>query len=166
MMAGVAIHGSRLKEIIVPDIVKYKVKEYKVIRYEDRGTDINGDPYPPEPIWDWVNVGIDTTDAKITGTVSVPSSKMKLSNINVAKVGDITVEQWKADPPVPTDTSTMMYEPITKTEGTGYGEILSGSSKATLEGKSIALIGSTVRTCLNDTITTIQTGNTKMNLPE
>lgn len=164
-MAGVAINGSRLKEIIVPNIVKYDIEEYKVIRYEDRGTDINGVPYPPKPIKDWVNVGTNSTGAKITGTVSVPSSKMRLSGVHVAKIGDITTETWTAYPPVPASNENYRYIPTSKTSDIGQGKIISGSSKANLQGQSIAIIGSQVLTCL-DTITTIQTGNTKMNLPE
>lgn len=161
ILAGVAVHGSKLYESIKPGEVTYSIKR-KETTTTGGGTDAQGNPIPVETHTDWVDAGTDSTGAKITGTVSVPSSKMRISNVNVAKVGDITIETWSAYPPIPESNDNYIYTATSPTLGRGQGKIITGSSKANLDGKPIALIGSQVETCLG-TITTIETGNTKMN---
>lgn len=157
-MAGVAINGSH----ITPTVghVQYRIDKW-IERYcAARDKDGNCISYGGE-IWEYVGMG--SVDAKITGTVSVPSSKIKIQGANVAKVGDQTTEMWEAT--IPTPPSGLKYTPEGKISDSGQGKIISGSSRANLQGQPIAIIGSQVETCLG-TITTIQTGNTKMNLPE
>lgn len=160
-LAGVAINGSKLYESIQPNQVTYSIK-MKETYPTGGGTDGNGNSIPVGTGTRWVDAGTDSTGAKINGYVSVPSSKMKISGVNVAKLGDITIETWEAEPPIPQSNDKYIYTATSPTSGTGQGKIISGSSKANLDGKPIALIGSQVLTCL-DTITTIETGNTKMN---
>ncbi|TVX97972.1 hypothetical protein [Cohnella terricola] len=140
-MAGVAIDGSQITPTIKPGHVIYEI-------YANYG------------IFGWQYAGDGSTGARITGVVSAPTSKMKLSGSNVAKVGDETIEQWEAYPPIPPSNDSVQYFPRGRTFDTGKGKIISGSAKGTLEGKPIALIGSVVKTCL-DTETTIASGNDK-----
>ncbi len=158
-MTGIAIHGSKIKEVIKPGHVIYKIENRVPPRCNSRDDEGNCNEWSNEY---WESAGNGKTDAKITGTVSVPSSKMKVLGNNVAKVGDITIETWVAYPPIPASTRDTRYEAIGATSGEGQGKIISGSTKGKLNGSPIALIGSQVKTCL-DTITTIETGNTKIN---
>lgn len=162
-MPGVAVNGSEINESIKSGHVTYKIENYEIVEdgyYEWYDEDGVGHGWVP-PRRDWVYAGTGSTGAKITGTVSVPSSKMKISGKNVATSGAITIEKWEASPPIPSSNSSVRYTATSQTSGTGQGEIKSGSSKGKLEGKPIALIGSTVTTCLGTT-TTIKTGNDKM----
>lgn len=159
-MAGVAINGSEIAEVTKPDHVTYKIETWNdpwcAAYDEESGLCIDPrDGY-------WSDDGTGSTGAKITGYVSAPSSKMKLQGNNVAKVGDITIETWVADPPIPSSTSTRRYTATSDTSGSGQGSITSGSSKGRLDGKSIALTGSEVTTHLG-VKTTISAGNTNMN---
>jgi uncharacterized Zn-binding protein involved in type VI secretion len=163
-MAGVAINGSQIVESIKPNHVTYSIETWQIVGSHCVGWDENGICNSWAYDYDWVPSGSGSTGAKITGYVSVPSSKLKVGGSNVAKVGDITVETWVADPPIPASTSTTRYTPTSPTSGSGQGRITSGSSKARLEGQPIALIGSQVTTCLGTT-TTIANGNTKLNIP-
>lgn len=160
MLAGVAINGSKITPAIKSGHVQYTIEKW--IEPECMERDENGNCID----WSrgrWVNAGTGSADAIITGTVSVPSSKMKLQGANVAKVDDVTIESWVAT--IPSPPTGFRYDPQGTISDTGQGKIISGSIKANLDGNPIALIGSKVETCLG-TITTIETGNTKMNLPE
>jgi uncharacterized Zn-binding protein involved in type VI secretion len=160
-LAGVAINGSKITPAIKSGHVQYTIEKW--IEPECMERDINGKCIL-ESKGDWEYVGMGSADAIITGTVSVPSSKMKLQGANVARVDDITIETWEAT--IPSPPIGFRYDPPQgKITITGQGKILSGSSNANLDGNPISLIGSKVETCLG-TITTIETGNTKMNLPE
>lgn len=150
-MPGVAINGSEIYESIKSGHVTYDIEEYRTVGHDDDG----------DPIKRWVDAGSSSTGAKITGSVSVSSSKMKIEGNYVAVVGDKTTETWEAYPPIPSNTSRRRYTPTSRTSGSGQGTISSGSSKGKLGGKPIALIGSKVTTCLGTT-TTIKTGNEKM----
>ncbi|WP_110932433.1 PAAR domain-containing protein [Paenibacillus bouchesdurhonensis] len=152
-MPGVAIHGSEIYEVIKPGHVTYDIERY----VEPWGPDENGNSGGG----DWVYDRPDSTGAKITGTVVATISNMKVSGVNVAKVGDKTSESWTAFPPIPSDTRRYRYIATSAAQGSGQGKIISGSNRGKLNGKSIALIGSTVETCLG-TITTIKTGSDKM----
>ncbi|MGG0822952.1 hypothetical protein ABE099_08720 [Paenibacillus turicensis] len=157
-MAGVAINGSKIAPVIKAGHVKYKIERHIERRCKERDENGNCIDWQEET---WVDAGTGSADAIITGTVSIPSSKMKLQGVNVARVDDITIETWEATIPSP-PTGYRYDPPQGKVTDKGQGKILSGSSKVNLDGKPIALIGSQVLTCL-DTITTIETGNTKMN---
>lgn len=158
-MAGVAIHGSQIHESIKSGYVTYKIE--RRVEGDYSGYDpITGEGYG----WideHWVNEGTGSTGAKVTGSVSVSSSKMKLSGKNVATVGDKVNVSWVAYPPIPTSNSLYRYTATSATSGSEQGEIISGSMKGKSQGKDIALIGSTVTTGLGTT-TTIKTGNEKM----
>jgi len=162
-MSGVAVNGSTIAPSTKPGYVTYNIETWQVIGSHCVAWDEDGFCTAWQDDFGWVPAGSGSTGAKITGTVSVPSSKLKIGGTNVAKVGDQTIETWVADPPVPTSTSTTRYTPTSPTSGSGNGTIISGSSKAKLGGQPIALIGSQVQTCLG-TITTIADGNTKMNI--
>lgn len=162
-MAGVAIHGSTINESNKSGHVTYSIESWQVVQdgyCADRNEDGDCIDYR-EPVYGWVPAGSSSTGAKITGTVAVSSSKMKLTGVNVATVGDRTNETWVASPPIPSSNSSMKYTPTSAVSGSGQGTISSGSTKGKLQGKAIALIGSNVQTCLG-TATTIKTGNEKM----
>lgn len=147
-MPGVAIHGSQIDDV-VPGYVTYSIE------YWDDDKDADGIPFG------WRPAGSGSTNARITGTVNVPSSKMKIVGSNIATVGDVTNETWVAAPPIPSSNSSYRYTATSPTNGGGQGQIISGSTKGKLNGKRIALIGSQVTTCLGTT-TTIKTGNERM----
>lgn len=156
-MPNVATNGSAINASTKSGHVRYKIESW--VPY-DPG-DPNADPPIPPSGGYWTGAGSGSTGAKITGTVSVSSSKMRIGGIAVAKVGDHTNESWVADPPIPSSNSSTRYTATTPTSGSDQGTISSGSSKATLQGKPIALVASSVTTGL-DTTTTISAGNSKL----
>lgn len=158
-LPGVAINGSKINESIKSGHVTYSIKQLIPGHYTGYDPE-TGDGYG----WvddKWVPAGSGSTGARITGSVVISSSKMKITGSNVATVGDTTNETWEAYPPIPSSTTTTIYTATSATSGQGQGKIISGSSKGNLQGNPIALIGSQVRTCL-ETITTIKTGNEKL----
>lgn len=159
-MTDVAVHGSLIKEVIVPDYVTYKIEDW-IPKYcaaaDETGCISYGGEY-------WQEIGTGKTGAKVTGTVSVPSSKLKVQGKNVAKVGDATIETWTAHPPIPTSTNSRKYTANGLTSGSGQGEIIGGSTKGKIGSSAIALVGSQVRTHLNNQITTIQDGINLLNM--
>ncbi|MGZ7444947.1 hypothetical protein [Paenibacillus sp. TH7-28] len=145
-MPGVAINGSQIKETIVPGCITYEIWSWEL----DNG------------VRKWVFSEDGETGARITGSVVVPSSKMKIMGENVATVDNITNETWVASPPVPENSRSIDIRNIKPGKsGAGHGKIISGSSKGKLGEKAIALIGSRVETCLG-AITTIKDGNEKV----
>lgn len=161
-MPGVAVNGSEINESVASGYVKYDVYYHAIVGYECVSRDEFGNCLREEPVRRWEKSETRSTGARITGRVSVPSSKMKVGGVNVATVGDTTTESWVADPPVPSMSYPYEIRNISPgTSGTGNGQIISGSTKGTLQGKPIALVGSQVRTCLGTT-TTIKTGNEKL----
>lgn len=162
-MAGVAINGSQITESYVPGYVTYDIETWQWVGQVCVDWDTNGNCTDWDDVYDWRPAGSGSTSAKVTGYVSVPSSKLTISGISVAKVGDITIETWVADPPIPPSDSTTRYIPTSPESGSGNGRVSSGSTKARLQGQPIALIGSQVTTCLNST-TTIANGNTKIDI--
>ncbi|RXZ78214.1 hypothetical protein EBB07_29610 [Paenibacillaceae bacterium] len=161
-MPGVAINNSKIKEVIKPNHVTYTIKTW-----QNTGQCLQYDPFTGQCInwrYDFLFYSYGQTGAKITGYVSTPSSKATVQGVNVAKVDDTTIETWVAHPPVPTSNSQTQYTDITPgRSGSGQGRITSGSSKSTLNGKKVALIGSEVTTHLG-VKTTIEDGNTKINM--
>jgi len=158
-MPGVAINGSQINESTKSGHVTYSIENW-VPRYCASYDPDTGACTRYEGGY-WEDAGTGSTGAKITGTVAVSSSKMKVAGVNVATVGDSTNETWVADPPIPSSNSSTRYTATSPTSGSGRGSITKGSTKATLSGKAIALIGSTVTTCLGTT-TTIKSGNEKL----
>ncbi|MFD3258782.1 hypothetical protein ACE3MQ_09250 [Paenibacillus lentus] len=159
-MPGVAVNGSTY-ETTVEGYVTYEIWSY--IKVGETCTSRDDDGYCTnwDDDYDWRQTGRDSRAAKITGYI-VASSKMKIGGASVAVVGDTTIETWVAAPPVPSNSSGTEIRNIQPgTSGSGQGKIISGSTRGKLNGKSIALIGSTVETCLG-TITTIKTGSDKM----
>lgn len=154
-MPGVAVNGSTY-ETVVRNHISYNIDRWGPVDTDSEGEPING----------WIPSGSSSTHARVTGTVIVPSSKMKISGTNVATVGDKTNETWVADPPVPTTIPEYRRYTVTPpgapAQGSGQGEIITGSTKVKLDGKPIALIGSTVRTIISNATATIRTGNEKM----
>lgn len=158
-MPGVAINGSQLNESIKSGHVTYSIENW-VPRYcasydPDTGACIRYEG------GFWEDAGTGSTGAKITGTVTVSASKMKVAGVLVATVGDATNETWVAYPPIPSSNSSTRYTATSATSGSGRGSISRGSTKGKLQGKAIALVGSTVTTCLGTT-TTIKSGNEKL----
>lgn len=157
-MANVAVNGSQIAEAVVPNYVTYSIERWVAgycNAYDEFGECVD---------WvsgRWVSDGSGSTNAKITGYVSAPSSKIKIQGNNVAKVGDKTIESWEASPPIPSSTSTRRYTATSDTSGSGQGTITGGSVTGKLGGQAIALVGSEVTTSLGVT-TTISNGNSKM----
>jgi uncharacterized Zn-binding protein involved in type VI secretion len=147
-LAGVAINGSVIAKSRKSNHVVY-VEEYIDGYYDD------GRPRFTTATW--------YSDAEITGTVS-SNHNMKIQGVSVAVKDDKTEESWVASPIPFAHYGGTITHIFPASSDTGQGKILSGSSKANLDGNPIALIGSQVETCLG-TITTIETGDTKMNLP-
>lgn len=141
-MPGVAIHGSEIYETIVRNLLYYDI-------------------YVPDGIGGWIYDETKQIDAKITGSVIASSSKMKIFSENVATVGDSTFETWEVYPRLPSGSDFDIRNVRPYINFSGQGRIISGSTRGKLDGKPIALIGSTVETCLG-TITTIKTGSDKM----
>ncbi|GIP58131.1 hypothetical protein MKX50_15260 [Paenibacillus sp. FSL W8-0186] len=161
-MPGVTINGSEIYEVIAPGHVTYKIEEY-IPRTCTGGYDENGNCRRYSGgYWTEANPSTGSIDAKITGYISAPSSRMKVQGSNIAKVGDITIEQWEATSSIPSSNDSYRYTATSPTQDSGQGQIISGSTKGKLDGKAIALIGSTVQTCIPDVTTTIKTGNEKM----
>ncbi|WP_339236233.1 hypothetical protein MKX40_22220 [Paenibacillus sp. FSL R5-0517] len=106
-----------------------------------------------------------TTGAKVTGTVALNSNKFKVNGISVACVGDPTQEQWVADPsPSPKNSGGSIISISPGTSGSGQGRITTGNgARVTLNGKLIAIEGSTVQTHLG-TSTTVFEGNNSINM--
>jgi hypothetical protein len=162
-MAGVAINGSTIEQSIKSGHVTYSIENWVWVGQHCVSWDVDGICTGYADDYDWRSAGSGSTGAKVTGYVSVPSSKLKLSGANVAKVGDSTIETWVADPPIPSSNSSTRYTPTSPTSGSGQGTITSGSNKGKLTGSGIALIGSNVTTHLGNT-TTISSGNTKISI--
>lgn len=163
-MAGVAWHNSNITDSIKSNHVHYSIENYEPTgSYCSGGYDENDECLEWSPSYGWVNGGSGSTSAKITGQVFTTYSKLKVSEVSVAVVGDSTVESWTVSPPIPEDTDDTRYTATSPISGSGQGEITSGSSKLFLGGKAVALVGSTVETCLN-TITTINSGTSKFNV--
>ncbi|MNW50325.1 hypothetical protein D3C74_277760 [compost metagenome] len=161
-MPGVAINGSEIYESVKSGHVTYSIEHYEKVgeHCAERDTD-TGSCIDWDDDYDWVSAGSGSTGARITGFISLSNSKIKISGVGVATVGDRTIERWEASPSIPSSDSSYRYTATSPTSGTGQGTITLGSTKGKLGGKSIALIGSTVTTCLGTT-TTIKTGNEKM----
>jgi hypothetical protein len=156
-MAGVAVNGSTIVEVTKSDHVTYRVDEWNE---GDQG-DPNADPPVPPSDGYWSFYANRTTGAKINGSVSVPSSKLKIQGQNVAKIGDAVEFSWVASPAIPSNTYWYRYTATSATSGSGTGVITGGSVKGKLGGQSIALIGSEVEVL--GVTTTVADGNTKIN---
>lgn len=160
-MPGVAVNGSEIYEVRKPGHVTYEIWSYVRTGETCTSRDEDGSCTNWEPTYGWRQTGSDSRAAKITGSI-VASSKMRVGETSIAVVGDKTIENWVADPPVPSGGGNTEIRNIRPgTQGSGEGEIISGSTKGKLGGKAIALIGSIVNTHLGVT-TTIKTGNEKM----
>lgn len=145
-MPGVAINGSKIKETLIPRYITYEIWKWQII----------------DGVRKWVFSEEAETGVSISGSVVVPSSKMKIMEKNVATVGNITNETWEASPPVPENSRSIDIRNINPGKsGSGHGKIITGSSRGKLGEKAIALIGSQVQTCLG-TITTIKDGNERL----
>ncbi|MBW7474078.1 hypothetical protein K0T92_04935 [Paenibacillus oenotherae] len=158
-MAGVAIEGSSITDTIKANHVRYTIENW----VDYYGGDPDADPPIPPRAAHWGASTTSSTGAKITGEVATTTAKLKIAGDYIALVGDSTNEQWIDYPEVPSSTSDTRYTAITPTSGSSNGEITSGSSKVFLGGKAVALVGSTVNTCL-DTTATISSGNSKFNV--
>ncbi|GJM68124.1 hypothetical protein HMSSN036_03400 [Paenibacillus macerans] len=107
-MPGVAINGSQIKETIVPGYITYEIWKRQIM----------------DGVWKWVLSEEAETGVRITGSVVVPSSKMKIMGENVATVDNITNETWVASPPVPENSRTVDIRNINPGKsGSGHGKI-------------------------------------------
>lgn len=155
-MAGVAINGSQIVEVIKEGHVTYSIERWVngyCREFDDDGNCID---------WVsgyWTGDGNGSTGAKIQGTVST-SSKMKVNGASVAYQGDTVNFTWEASPPIPSNDSSRRYTATSPTSGSGTGTITSGSNKGKLNNNSIALIGSQVSVL--GVTTTIANGNNKL----
>lgn len=158
-MPGVALNNASIQETSKSNHVSY-VERYKsgeiCTSWDDDGYCTN-----------WEDVYSTTThytNAKITGKVSSPNNKFFVNGVPMACVGDATHEQWIADPsPSPKNGGTIISI-YPGTSDSGQGSIASGNSKNVyLNGKLIAVQGSTVNTLLG-TSSTITEGNDLVNM--
>ncbi|WP_433752327.1 hypothetical protein [Paenibacillus amylolyticus] len=88
-----------------------------------------------------------------------------MNSVPVACVGDATTEQWIADPsPSPKNSGGSIISISPGTSGSGQGRITTGNgARVTLNGKLIAVQGSTIQTHLGSD-TTIEEGDRSINM--
>ncbi|WP_068620012.1 PAAR domain-containing protein [Paenibacillus tuaregi] len=155
-MAKIALNGAK-----TVDSIKSGYVTYERWRYFGGDTDSEGNPIPPAWVWD----GTERTNALIKGQGVQASSKLYVNGVSAAVVGDLIPEQWVASPPVPSNSYDVQYRDISPgTSGSGNGEITTGnSSKVYLNGKLIAVQGSSVKTCLGN-MTTLADGQALVNM--
>ncbi|MCM3134586.1 hypothetical protein M3629_17490 [Paenibacillus polysaccharolyticus] len=104
-----------------------------------------------------------TTGAKITGTVE-SNNKFTVNGVPVACVDDQTNEQWSVDPSPSPKLGGSIVSISPSTSGSGAGRITTGNgARVTLNGKLIAVVGSTVQTHLG-TSTAVSEGNSLLNM--
>ncbi len=106
-----------------------------------------------------------TTGAKVIGAIASNSNKFTVNSVPVACVGDATTEQWIADPsPSPKNSGGSIISISPGTSGSGQGRITTGNgARVTLNGKLIAVQGSTIQTHLGSD-TTIEEGDRSINM--
>ncbi|MDK8179410.1 PAAR domain-containing protein [Paenibacillus sp. UMB4589-SE434] len=157
-MSGVCVDGSLLETALKINYVRYIEKYIKghtaSVTLPD-GTVIPGIPILAEQDH--------YSNAKINGNV-VSSAKLKVQNISVCTVDNLTQEEWQADPTPYPHLSGSIISISPSSNGSGQGRVTSGSPKVFFQGKAVAKIGSRVNTHLNQE-TTIATGSSKMFIP-
>lgn len=143
-MAAIALHGHRTDQSTKSGHVTYDI-----YRYED-------DPRGG----DWYYSSSGSTGALITGTISSSSGSVFVNGTPICTVGDAVNETWGASPPVPSNSSYTEYRNVIPgTSGSDQGKITKGNAaNVYMNGKLIAVQGSTVTTCLGTT-TKISGGN-------
>lgn len=156
-MAAIALHGGATAPVVKDGHVTYTIQTYEERWFdEDAGR------------WEggiWTTSGSGSTGALITGRGIAASSRFYVNGVSAAVVGDRVNEAWQASPPVPSDTARTRYINISPgTSGSGQGTITGGNAKRVyLNGKLIAVQGSSVTTCLGNG-TTISEGNSLINM--
>lgn len=153
-MAIVATDGSTIQESTRNGYITYDIERYECVDRED-GRCID---------WDWVDYGSDSTNARISGSVN-SSVNVYINGKPIAYQGCSTSENWVADPPVPSNTSTYRYRNIRPgRSGSGSGTVISGnSSNVYVNGQSVAVVGSSVSTMLN-TSSSITSGDSGVHI--
>lgn len=158
-MAYIALNNAAVQDSTKSNHVSY-VERYKS---GERCTNRDQDGH----CTNWEDVYSNAThnsNAKITGKVSSPSNKMFVNGVPVACMGDPTQEQWVADPTPYAHNGGSIISISPGTSGSGQGSITTGNSKKVyLNGKLVAVQGSTVTTHLG-TSTTISEGNSLVNM--
>ncbi|MDG0874541.1 hypothetical protein L5D93_19750 [Paenibacillus thiaminolyticus] len=147
-MAAIALNGGATAPVVKDGHVTYTIQTR-------------------DPDWDddWETTGYSSTGALITGRGIAASSRFYVNGVSAAVVGDRVNEVWQASPPVPPDTDRTRYINISPGKsGSGQGTIAGGNAKRVyLNGKLIAVQGSSVTTCLGNG-TTISEGNSLINM--
>ncbi|WP_374018911.1 hypothetical protein ABU162_03935 [Paenibacillus thiaminolyticus] len=164
-MAAIALNGGATAPVVKAGHVTYTIETYV-------------DPWCPKDDYDpvtgkcnnpqggyWTTSGSGSTGALITGRGIAASSRFYVNGVSAAVVGDRVNEVWQASPPVPSDTDRTRYINISPGKsGSGQGTIAGGNAKRVyLNGKLIAVQGSSVTTCLGNR-TTISEGNSLINM--
>lgn len=158
-MPGVALNNAPIQQVSKSNHVSY-VEKYKIGE-----TCTSRDQYGNCTRWEDVyDTATHHSNAKITGNVSSPSNKFFVNGVPVACVGDPTTEQWVADPSPSPRLGGTIISISPGTSGSGRGQITGGNSKRVfLNGKLIAVQGSTVNTHLG-VPSTITQGNNLVNM--
>lgn len=146
-MAAIALNGGATAPVVKDGHVTYTI--------QTRDYD---DDY-------WESTGSGSTGALITGRGIAANSRFYVNGVSAAVIGDRVNEVWQASPPVPSDTDRTRYINISPGKsGSGQGTITGGNAKRVyLNGKLIAVQGSSVTTCLGNG-TTISEGNSLINM--
>lgn len=162
-MAAIALHGGATAPVVKDGHVTYTIQTYEEpwCAHRDPDTGECDDPRGDK----WHTTGSGSTGALITGRGIAASSRFYVNGVSVAVVGDRVNEAWQASPPVPSDTARTRYINISPGKsGSGQGTIAGGNAKRVyLNGKLIAVQGSSVTTCLGNG-TTIHEGNSLINM--
>ncbi|MFL1671458.1 hypothetical protein [Paenibacillus dendritiformis] len=156
-MAAIALNGGATAPVVKDGHVTYTIQTYEEPWFDkDTGR------------WEggiWTTSGSGSTGALITGRGIAASSRFYVNGVSAAVVGDRVNEVWQASPPVPSDTARTRHINISPGKsGSGQGTITGGNAKRVyLNGKLIAVQGSSVTTCLGNG-TTISEGNSLINM--
>lgn len=160
-MAGIAIDGSEVEGASKSGHITYDIEEY----VDEYCT--NWDEYGNCTNWGggyWESAGSGSTSARLSPGVVSSNSHVYVEGKPVATVGDKVEEEWIADPSIPSNDSSTRYVNIKPSvSGSGQGAVSSGSSKVSIKGKKVAMIGSSVTTHLGTT-TKIATGSNKISM--
>lgn len=158
-MAYIALNNAAIQQSTKSNHVTYTERYQSGERCAARDED--GNCLRWEPVY---SNATHNSNAKITGKVSSPNNKMFVNSVPVACIGDPTQEQWIADPTPYSHYGGSITSISPGTSGSGKGTIATGNSKKVyLNGKLVAVQGSTVTTHLG-TSTTISEGNSLVNM--
>ncbi len=145
-MAQVALNGTSINQSIKSDYISYEYGVYDPCRYQ--GTDSEGNPTCSPGYW-WYSA---TSNAIINGSVSC-NNRVYANGISIAKAGDNVNETWTNSG---FNTPNRNISPGSNGSGSGTIASNANSSNVYINGRLVAVRGSTVNTHLS-TNTTLNT---------